>query len=60
MYSPNSDLSKKLVIEEQKVRFIGGGAFDSRDPGLFTIRVSMVEKSDIPYVRNEIEKAIAK
>jgi zinc protease len=60
IFSRTSDLSKKLVIEEQKVRFIGGGAFDSRDPGLFTIQVSMVEKDDIAYVKDEIEKAIAK
>jgi zinc protease len=60
VFSNTSDLSKKLVIEEQKVRFIGGGANDSRDPNLFTIQVSMVEKEDIPYVKSEIDKAIAK
>jgi zinc protease len=60
VFSNTSDLSKKLVMEEQKVRFIGGGAFDSRDPNLFTIQVSMVEKEDMPYAMAEIEKAIAK
>ncbi len=60
VFSNTSELNKKLVIEEQKVRFIGGGAFDSRDPGLFTIQVSMVEKEDMAYVMAEIEKAIAK
>jgi zinc protease len=60
VFSDTSDLSKKLVIEEQKVRFIGGGAFDSRDPNLFTIQVSLVEKEDMAYVMSEIEKAIAK
>ena len=60
VFSNTSDLYKKLVIEEQVVRFISGGAGDSRDPGLFTIRVSMVEKEDMPYVMGEIEKAIAK
>ena len=60
VFSNTSDLSKKLVIEEQKVRFIGGGAQDSRDPNLFTIRVSMVEKDDMAYVMSEIEKAIKK
>jgi len=60
LFSPTSDLYKKLVIEEQKVRFIGGGAGDSRDPGLFTIQVSMVDKADMPYVMAEIEKAIDK
>ena len=60
VFSNTSDLSKKLVIEEQKIRFIGGGAFDSRDPNLFTIQVSMVEKEDMAYVMGEIEKAIEK
>jgi len=60
VFSNTSDLYKKLVIEEQKVRFIGGGAYDSRDPNLFTIQVSMVDKEDMPYVLSEIEKAIAK
>ena len=60
VFSNTSDLYKKLVLEEQKIRFIGGGAFDSRDPGLFTIQTSMVEKDDMSYVMEEIEKAIAK
>ncbi|WP_416306273.1 M16 family metallopeptidase [Neptunicella sp. SCSIO 80796] len=60
VFSPTSDLYKKLVIDEQKVRFIGGGAQDSRDPNLFSIQVSMVNKDDMPYVKDEIEKAIAK
>ena len=60
VFSDTSDLSKKLVIEEQKIRFIGGGAFDSRDPNLFTIQASMVEKEDMAYVMDEIKKAIAK
>jgi zinc protease len=60
VFSNTSDLSKKLLIDEQKIRFIGGGANDSRDPNLFTIQVSMVEKEDMAYVMGEIEKAIAK
>ena len=60
VFSNTSDLFKQLVLEEQKVRFIGGGAFDSRDPGLFNIQVSLVEKDDMAYVMGEIEKAIAK
>lgn len=60
VFSNTSDLYKKLVIEEQKIRFIGGGAFDSRDPNLFTIQTSMVEKEDMAYVMGEIEKAITK
>lgn len=60
VFSPTSELYKKLVLEEQKVRFVGGGAFDSRDPNLFTIQASLVNKSDMAYVKAEIEKAIKK
>lgn len=60
VFSNTSALNKKLVIEEQKIRFISGGAKDSRDPNLFTIQVSMVEKDDMAYVMAEIEKAIAR
>jgi zinc protease len=60
IFSNTSDIYKKLVLEEQKIRFIGGGAFDSRDPNLFTIQVSMVEKDDMSYVMEEIEKAITR
>lgn len=60
VFSSTSELYKKLVIDEQKVRFLGGGAQDSRDPNLFTIQVSMVDKADMPYVKAEIEKTITK
>ena len=58
VFTRTSELYKKLVIDEQKVRSISGGASDSRDPGLFTISVSMVEKEDMPYVMSEIEKVL--
>lgn len=60
VFSPTSDLYKKLVLEEQKVRFLGGGQYDQRDPGLFTVQASLVDKADMPYVMGEIEKAIAR
>lgn len=56
--SQTSDLFKKLVLEERKVRFLGGGAQDSHDPYLITINVSMVDKADMQYVKDEILKAI--
>lgn len=58
VFSETSDLYKKLVIEEQKVRFMGGGAFDSRDPNLFSIQASFINKEDMQYVKDEMVKAI--
>lgn len=58
LFSSTSPLYKKLVIEEQKVRSISGGARDSRDPNLFTIDVSLINNADKQYVKNEIVAAI--
>ena len=58
LFSQNSKLFKKLVVDEQKLRFIGGGAMDSRDPYLITIQASFINKDDFQYVKDEIKKAI--
>ncbi|KAA3610729.1 MAG: insulinase family protein [Calditrichaeota bacterium] len=58
VFSRTSDLYKKLVLTEQKARFLGGGAGDSRDPNLFNIRASMVDKKDLQYFKDEVIKAI--
>ena len=58
LFSQNSKLYKKLVVEEQKLRFLGGGAMDSHDPYLINVQASFINKSDFQYVRDEITKAI--
>ncbi len=58
LFSRNSDLFNKLVVKERKLRFLGGGATDSRDPFLITIQASFINKDDFQYVRDEITKAI--
>lgn len=58
LFSQNSELFKKLVIEEQKLRFIGGGATDAHDPYLITIQASFINKDDFQYVRDQITLAI--
>lgn len=58
LFSQNSALYKKLVVDEQKLRFLGGSATDSRDPYLINIDASFINKDDFQYVRNEITKAI--
>jgi zinc protease len=60
VFSQTSDLFKKLVLEEKKARFIGGGALDSRDPNLFSIQASLIDEADLQYVKDEIVKAIEK
>lgn len=58
LFSPTSPLYKKLVIDEQKVRNLSGGASDSRDPNLFVIQASLVDKADMQTVKDEIVKAL--
>lgn len=58
LFAPTSDLYKKLVLDEQKVRFIGGGPSFSRDPNLISLSASVVKTEDLQYVKDEITKAI--
>ncbi len=58
LFSPTSDLFKKLVVEEQLVEFVQGSQGDSRDPGLFTIFTRVKDPKNIDLVRGEIDKAI--
>ncbi len=60
VFSQTSDLFKKLVLDEKKARFIGGGAGDSKDPNLFSIQASLINVDDMQYVKDEIIKAIEK
>ena len=60
VFSQTSDLYEKLVLKEQKVRFIYGGAQDSRDPNLISIAASLKDKKDMQYVKDEVVKAIEK
>jgi zinc protease len=60
LFSQNSELFKRLVIEEQKARYISGGAEDSRDPFLISIDASLYKPEDLQYVKDAIIKAIDK
>ena len=58
LFSPTSDLFRKLVVEQQLVEFVQGSQGDSRDPGLFQIFTRVKDPKNIELVRSEIEKAI--
>jgi zinc protease len=58
LFSPTSELYKKLVLQEQKVRFVGGGPSFSRDPNLISLSASVVKAEDLQYVKDEIVKAV--
>lgn len=60
LFSQQSELHTKLVIEEQAVEFIQGGQGDARDPGLFTIVTRIKDPKNIDHVKNAILAAIEK
>ena len=58
-FGPTSDVYKKLVVDEQKVDRLFGGAPDNADPELFGVVARVKKAEDVPYVRDEILKAFA-
>jgi len=57
-FSGISDLYKKLVVEERKVRYVNLNPPFSRDPNLITISASVKNKDDMQYVKDEIMKTL--
>jgi zinc protease len=58
LFSETSALYKRFVLQERKARFLEGGAPDSRDPGLFSIQASLVDKADLQPIKDAIVKAL--
>ncbi|WP_374729162.1 M16 family metallopeptidase [Rufibacter psychrotolerans] len=58
LFGETSDLYKKLVLQERRVRSIGGGAQLARDPNLISVSASVVKAEDLQYVKDEITKAL--
>jgi len=57
-FSPNSDLYRKLVIQEQRVDSLGASSPASVDPALFEITARVKKADDLDYVRDQILAAI--
>ena len=55
-FGENSDIYQKLVLEEQKVDFVGAEAEDKVDPELFAVISRVKNEKDVDYVRDEIIK----
>ena len=58
-FGQTSPLYEKLVVKEQKVDRLFGGAPDNADPELFNVLARVKKPEDVPYVRDEILKAFA-
>jgi zinc protease len=57
-FSPTSELYQKLVIEEQKVDLLSGGAPLTVDPSLFEIMARVKKAEDVEAVRDRILETI--
>lgn len=57
-FSEKSPIYKKLVVEERKVRQLSAGGLNTVDPGLWSVQAVLVDKSDLSYVKNEIDQVI--
>ena len=59
-FGENSDLYKKLVIQEQRVQFIEPDFSFHRDPKLLTIYTMVKDKKDVGNIRDEIFATVEK
>jgi len=53
-FSDNSDLYRKLVIEEQKVDVLAPDNADHMDPYLFTVTARVKDPKDVDYVQSQV------
>ncbi|MFM9026460.1 MAG: M16 family metallopeptidase, partial [Bacteroidota bacterium] len=54
LFSENSAFYEEMVIKEQKLRSVEAGAYNTRDPFLISVEASLVDASDMKYVKNRI------
>ncbi|MFM2135886.1 MAG: hypothetical protein RL021_1286 [Bacteroidota bacterium] len=58
LFSENSKMYEQLVINEQKLRSIEGGAYNTRDPFLVSVEASLVNVADMQSVKDRITAAL--
>jgi zinc protease len=58
LFAESSDLYQKLVVNEQKARFISGEANSTRDVHFISAEASVVKASDMQYIKDEMAKAL--
>ena len=57
-FGSNSDIYRKLVIDEQRVQYLAAGFGLARDPALISINTMVVDPDDVPAVEREIQNAV--
>ena len=59
-FGSNSDIYKKLVLQETKVQFISADFGFNRDPKLYNIYTMVLKEEDIDYVVSQIDATVEK
>ena len=59
-FGGNSEINKKLVLDEQKAVFVSPDFGDMVDPELFSVYAQYKEVKDTEYIKNEILKTYEK
>lgn len=57
-FSEKSAIYKQLVVDEQKVRSLSAGGFNTVDPGLWTVTAVLVDDNDMPEVKQELMQVL--
>ena len=57
-FGSNSDIYRKLVIEDRKVQFLRGDFGLARDPSLLAIDAMIIDPTDVTLVEEEIERTV--
>lgn len=58
LFSKRSELYQKLIVKENKVRYMYCNISTSVDPDLIEINVSLVKREDLSYILKEINNTI--
>ena len=59
-FGPNSDIYRRLVIEDQKVQSLSGDFGLNRDPNLLTVMAMVNNAGDLQAIKDEIRKTVEK
>ncbi len=57
-FGPNSEIHRRLVIQDQKAQSLSGSFGLSRDPELLMISATINNAADLPAIREQISKTV--
>lgn len=58
-FGPNTDIYRKLVLQERRLQYLAPGFGLDRDPTLVSLTAMVADPSDVGAIRTELEGAVA-